>query len=79
MAKTITDAAILLGQLESASPDPDDPATRMCTAPPNRDYTLSLTPRICAAPDRWFRGIFLQSDNLPGRPIAIGGGLTEFR
>src|SRR5262249_13512011 len=38
MAKTVTDAAIMLGALESAAPDPNDPATRTCTAPPNRDY-----------------------------------------
>ena len=38
MAKTVTDAAILFGALESASPDPNDPATKACQPPPNRDY-----------------------------------------
>src|SRR3977135_2272607 len=38
MAKTVTDAAILLGALESPSPDPDDPATNTCTPPPGHDY-----------------------------------------
>jgi amidase len=42
MARTITDAAILLGALESASPDPKDPATSRCTPPSNRDYTQFL-------------------------------------
>ena len=42
MARTVSDAAILLGVLESAAPDPHDPATRRCTAPPDRDYTRSL-------------------------------------
>ena len=42
MAKTVTDAAILMGVLESASPDPNDPATKTCQAPPNRDYTPFL-------------------------------------
>jgi len=42
MAKTVTDAAILLGVLESKSPDPNDPATNRCTPPRNRDYTPSL-------------------------------------
>jgi amidase len=42
MAKTVTDAAILLGVLESKSPDPNDPATSRCTPPRNRDYTPSL-------------------------------------
>jgi amidase len=42
MARTVTDAAILLGALESAAPDPNDPATRTCTPPPGRDYTRFL-------------------------------------
>ncbi len=42
MARTVADAAILLGVLESAVPDPYDPATRKCAAPPNRDYTPHL-------------------------------------
>src|SRR5437016_12360359 len=42
MAKTVTDAAIMLGAMESASPDANDPATQKCTPPPNRDYTRFL-------------------------------------
>ena len=42
MAKTVTDAAILLGVLESASPDPNDAATTKCTPPAGRDYTRFL-------------------------------------
>ncbi|MBM3809657.1 MAG: amidase [Acidimicrobiia bacterium] len=42
MARTVTDAAILMGALESASPDPNDAATTTCQAPPNRDYTPFL-------------------------------------
>jgi amidase len=38
MARSVTDAAILLGALESATPDPNDPATNTCTPPPDRDY-----------------------------------------
>ena len=44
MARTVTDAAILFGALESASPDPDDAATTRCTPPPGRDYTKFLSP-----------------------------------
>jgi amidase len=44
MARTVTDAAILLGMLESAKPDPDDPATQKCKPPPGRDYTRFLKP-----------------------------------
>jgi amidase len=42
MARTVTDAAIMLGVLESASPDPHDPATNTCAPPPRRDYTAFL-------------------------------------
>src|SRR5216117_306693 len=42
LARTVTDAAILLGALESSTPDPNDAATMACTAPPGRDYTRFL-------------------------------------
>jgi amidase len=42
MAKSVTDAAIMLGALEGADPDPNDPATKTCTPPPGRDYTRFL-------------------------------------
>ena len=42
MARTVSDAAIMLGALEGASPDGHDPATRTCTPPRNRDYTPFL-------------------------------------
>lgn len=42
LARTVRDAAILLGALEGAAPDPNDPATRTCQPPPRRDYTAYL-------------------------------------
>ena len=42
MARTVTDAAILLGAIEGTSPDPNDAATSRCTPPPNNDYTAFL-------------------------------------
>src|SRR6266545_2937797 len=42
MAKSVSDVAIMFGVLESAAPDPNDPATRTCTPPANRDYTVFL-------------------------------------
>jgi amidase len=42
MAKYVADAAMLMGALEGATPDPNDPATRVCPRPPNGDYTRSL-------------------------------------
>jgi len=44
MTRTVADAAILLGALESAVPDPNDAATERCSAPPGRDYTKFLRP-----------------------------------
>ena len=44
MAKTVSDVAIMFGALEGAAPDPNDPATRLCTPPPGRDYTRFLNP-----------------------------------
>lgn len=45
MARTVTDAAILLGALEGGAPDPNDTATRRCPPPPGRDYTHFLNPK----------------------------------
>jgi amidase len=42
MARTVTDAAILLGAMEGASPDPNDAATSRCTPPAGNDYTPFL-------------------------------------
>jgi amidase len=55
MARSVADAAILLGVLEGPAPDPnDEAATRTCTPPPNRDYTA-----------------FLRADALKGARIGI--------
>jgi amidase len=42
MARSVTDAAILLGALEGAAPDPNDAATSTCAPPPGRDYSRFL-------------------------------------
>jgi amidase len=42
MARTVADAAILLGVLEGAGPDPKDTATSRCSPPPGHDYTRYL-------------------------------------
>jgi amidase len=42
MARTVTDAAILLGALEGSVPDPNDPGLAGCPLPANRDYTPHL-------------------------------------
>ena len=42
MARTVADAAILLGALEGAAADPNDPATSKCSRVPGGDYTRFL-------------------------------------
>ncbi len=42
MTRTVADAAVLFGALESATADPNDAATKTCTPPPARDYTKFL-------------------------------------
>lgn len=45
MARTVADAALMLGALEGAQPDPNDSATTRCPPPAGRDYTRFLNPR----------------------------------
>lgn len=45
MARTVADAALLLGVLEGSAPDPRDPAAKACPGVPNGDYTRFLNRR----------------------------------
>ncbi len=45
MARTVADAAILLGALEGGTADPRDPAMRACSRVPNSDYSRFLNRR----------------------------------
>jgi amidase len=77
MARTVADAAILLGALESASPDPNDPATRTCTPPPNRDYTPNLQrDALRGARIGIPRAFFYDTVRVPATP-AVRGGLPS--
>ena len=44
MTRSVTDAAIMFGAMEGASPDANDAATRKCPPPAGRDYTRFLNP-----------------------------------
>ena len=75
MARTVEDAAILLGALESAEPDPNDPATDRCEAPPKRDYTQFLQPdALRGARIGIPRAYFYEPVTLPG--TTQRGGLS---
>ena len=45
MTRTVADAAIMLGAMEGAIPDPHDSATTKCPPPAARDYTRFLNPK----------------------------------
>src|SRR5438105_1843631 len=86
MTRTVADAAIMLGALEGASPDPHDAATTTCTPPPGRDYTKFLKAdalkeaRIGIPSSFHYDRITLNGD-APGRPDGIGPttGITAGR
>jgi amidase len=77
MARTVADAAILLGVLESAVPDPYDPATRKCQAPPNRDYTPHLKRDGLKGARIGIPRAFYYDKATPPGETAARGGLNE--
>lgn len=78
MTRTVADAAILLGALEGASPDPNDPATQRCTPPPNRDYTAFLkTDSLRGARIGIPRAFYYDKLTPPGEKEARGGLTPE--
>jgi len=77
MARTVTDAAILFGVLESAVPDANDAATKACQPPPNRDYTPFLKREgLKGARIGIPRANYYDKLTLPGEKEARGG-ITE--
>ena len=78
MTRTVADAAIMLGAMESASPDPNDAATRTCTPPPNRDYTKFLNPGgLKGARIGVPRAFYIDRVTLPGESSPRGGVNAE--
>jgi amidase len=77
MARTVTDAAILLGALESAAPDPHDAATTTCTPPPGRDYTKFLKTDSLKGARIGIPRVYFYDSGAPGRGGGRGrGGLN---
>jgi amidase len=74
LAKSVADAAILLGALEGAAPDPNDSATGRCAPPPGRDYTRSLRREgLKGARIGIPRAFFYDSTPVPGSAAPRGG------
>lgn len=74
MARTVTDAAIMLGALEGAAPDPNDAATKTCTPPAGRDYTKFLNASgLKGARIGIPRAFYYDAITLPGEQRPRGG------
>ena len=74
MTRTVADAAIMLGAMEGASPDPNDAATRTCTPPPGRDYTKFLNAGgLKGARIGVPRAFYIDRVVLPGEKAPRGG------
>ncbi|MGQ0735874.1 MAG: amidase family protein [Acidobacteriota bacterium] len=74
MTRTVADAAIMMGALEGASPDPQDPATTTCPPPPGRDYTKFLDAgALKGARIGIPRAFYYNEITLPGQDRPRGG------
>ena len=74
MARTVTDAAIMLGALEGTAPDPNDPATSRCEPPAGGDYTGFLDPDgLQGARIGIPRALYYDSVRVPGSDRWRGG------
>jgi amidase len=78
MARTVADAAILLGVLEGAAPDPHDAATKTCKPLPGRDYTRHLkADALQGARIGIPRAFFYNAVVAPGEQTSRGGLTLE--
>jgi amidase len=72
MARTVTDAAMLLSGMRSPVPDPNDPATSVC--PPNIDYRSHLRlAGLSGARIGIPRAFYYDPITLPGQTTPTGG------
>jgi amidase len=74
MARTVTDAAVLMGALEMTARDPDDPATGACEPPAKRDYVQFLDASALEGARIGIpRAFFYDKITLPGEKEPRGG------
>jgi amidase len=76
MARTVSDAAIMLGAMEGAQPDPNDSATKVCQPPAGRDYTKFLNVRGLAGARIGIPRTFFY-DRTPAGAVPPRGGLSD--
>jgi len=73
MARSVSDAAIMLGALEGAAPDPHDSATMKCPPPAGRDYTRYLNPTGLKGARIGIPRAFFYERSSAGSPTPRGG------
>ncbi len=76
LAKSVTDAAILLGALEGPAPDPNDPATTTCVPPAGRDYTKFLNAQGLKGARIGIPRAFYYTPYAPAGTKEVRGGLS---
>lgn len=76
MARTVADAAIMLGAMEGLQPDPNDSATKVCQPPAGRDYTKFLNARGLAGARIGIPRAFFY-DRTPAGVVPPRGGLSD--
>jgi amidase len=76
LARTVEDAAIMLGAMEGAAPDANDAATRACAPPPGRDYTRFLRRDALKGARIGIPRAFFYDRHDPPGPLGPGGGLS---
>jgi amidase len=76
MARSVTDAAILLGVLEAGSPDDHDPATKACAPPPGHDYRPFLKADALRGARIGVPRAFYYDKTTPPGATEARGGLT---
>jgi amidase len=76
MARTVADAAIMLGVLESKTADPHDPATRACTPPAGHSYIRYLRKEALKGARIGVPRVFFYEKTLAPGETEPRGGLT---
>ena len=79
LATNVTDAAIMLGALEGAGPDPNDSATRACAPPPKHDYVTFLRADGAKGARIGIPRAFFYDSVMPPGGAEWRGGLTRAR
>jgi amidase len=79
MARSVTDAAILFGALEAATPDPEDAATGRCERPAGGDYTRFLDGRALAGARIGIPRAYYYDEVTPPGATEPQGGLDDGR